>query len=137
MNILKAIFGGMGSIVAPGFDYLKTRATIKADERRRTQEFKEAVHVRRMTLVEKGLAADVNWEMAFANQAANSWKDEYTLIVCSVPLVMAFIPGLDVYVARGFASFSATPLWYQVMVQTMFYATVGIRMWRNTQYDTP
>jgi uncharacterized RDD family membrane protein YckC len=42
-----------------------------------------------------------------------------------------------VYVARGFASFSATPLWYQVMVQTMFYATVGIRMWRNTQYDTP
>jgi hypothetical protein len=137
MNILKAIFGGMGSIVGPGFDYLKTRAQIKADERRRTQEFKEAVHQRRMTLTQQGLAADVNWEMAFANQAAASWKDEYTLLCVSAPLWMCFIPGLDVYVYKGFEALAATPLWYQVMTQTMFYATVGIRMWRNTQYDTP
>jgi hypothetical protein len=137
MNILKAIFGGAGAIIAPGFDYLKTRAQIKADERRREQEFAEAVHQRRMKITEQGLLADVNWEMAFANQAASSWKDEYTLIVVSIPLWMAWIPPLQKYVAPGFEAFSATPLWYQVMVQTMFYATVGIRMWRNTQYDTP
>ena len=37
-----------------------------------------------------------------AEQAATSWKDEYTLIVVSIPAIMAFIPGLDVYVKDGF-----------------------------------
>jgi hypothetical protein len=137
MNFFDIFSKVTGAIVAPTMDYLKTKATIKADAVRRTQEYAEAVHQRKMKLTEQGLAADVNWEMAFANQAANSWKDEYTLIVTSIPLVMAFIPGLDVYVKAGFDAFSTTPLWYQIMVQTMFYATVGIRMWRNTQYDTP
>jgi hypothetical protein len=76
------------------------------------------------------------WETEFAKQAATSWKDEYTLIVVSVPVVMAFIPGLDGYVLKGFEAFAACPLWYQVMVQTLFYATYGIRLWRRQISDT-
>ena len=78
----------------------------------------------------------MNWEMEFAKQAASSWKDEYTLIVVSIPAVMAFIPGLDVYVANGFDALSKTPPWYQLMLITLFFATVGIRYWRRNQSDT-
>lgn len=91
---------------------------------------------RQIQLQREGLTADANWEMEFARQAASSWKDEYTLIVVSIPAVLSFVPGCDVYVARGFEALSKTPLWYQGMLITLFFATVGIRYWRRTQYDT-
>lgn len=116
--------------------YFIERNAQKSAERMRKMEFEDALHQRKLDLVREGLHADMNWEMEFARQAATSWKDEYTLIVVSIPLVMAFIPGLTSYVKAGFEAFSSTPLWYQAMVQVLFYATVGIRFWRRSQYDT-
>jgi hypothetical protein len=39
-------------------------------------------------------------------------------------------------VSAGFASFSQTPLWYQVLVQAIFYATYGIRAFYKFRSDT-
>jgi hypothetical protein len=86
--------------------------------------------------ISDGLAADANWEMEFARQASSSWKDEYTLIVVSIPAILAFIPGMAQYVRDGFAALSNTPLWYQTALLSMFLATVGIRYWRRSQSDT-
>jgi hypothetical protein len=109
---------------------------MKSQEVMKEHELKMAQYDRQIELKKQGLEADATWEMEFARQAASSWKDEYTLIVVSIPMVMAFVPGLAIYVQAGFEAFAKTPLWYQVMVQTLFYATVGIRLWRKTQYDT-
>jgi hypothetical protein len=116
--------------------YFTERNAQKSAERLRKMELDDALHARKLKLVEEGLHADMNWEMEFARQAATSWKDEYTLIVVSIPLVMAFVPGLTAYVKGGFEAFASTPLWYQAMVQVLFYATVGIRFWRRSQSDT-
>ena len=82
----------------------------------------------------------MNWEMEFAKQAATSWKDEYTLLVVSIPAVLAFIslPWVDgpAVVLAGFTALAQTPGWYQLLLVTMFFATVGIRYWRRTQSDT-
>jgi hypothetical protein len=137
MNPLDWIKAALGKgVVEPIATYFGRKQELKQAKFEAQLKFEQAKGERAATLITQGLAADASWEMLFANQAASSWKDEYTLVVCSIPLVMAFIPGLDVYVTRGFAAFSATPLWYQVMVQTMFYATVGIRLWRRSQSDT-
>jgi carboxypeptidase C (cathepsin A) len=137
MNVLDVFKTLLGKgIVEPVATYYTRKQELKQAKFEAQLKFEQAKGERAATLITQGLAADASWEMLFANQAASSWKDEYTLVVCSIPLVMAFIPGLDVYVTRGFAAFSATPLWYQVMVQTMFYATVGIRLWRRSQSDT-
>jgi hypothetical protein len=116
--------------------YFIERNAQKSAERLRKMEFEDALHARKLKLIEQGLHADMNWEMEFARQAATSWKDEYTLIVVSIPMVMAFIPGLAQYVKLGFEAFASTPLWYQVMVQAVFYATYGMRFFRRTQSDT-
>ncbi len=126
----------ISGIVKPIGDYFGRRQEIKAQQHANEIRVLEAQGERAAQLIRDGLAADMAWETEFAKQAATSWKDEYTLVVVSVPLVMAFIPGLAVYVAAGFAAFSSTPLWYQVMVQTIFYATYGIRLWRRNQSDT-
>jgi hypothetical protein len=126
----------VSGIFKPIGDYFNKRQEIKAAEHTAKVEIIKAEGERKATLIREGLAADMAWETEFAQQARSSWKDEYTLIVVSIPLIMAFIPGLSIYVAAGFLAFAATPMWYQIMVQTIFYATYGIRLWRRQQSDT-
>lgn len=133
MNILEKIVGG---VAAPVVGYFQRRMEIKAEDRQQERALKRAEVDRRIDLIREGLTADMNWEMEFARQAASSWKDEYTLIVVSIPAVLAFVPGCDVYVHKGFDALAKTPMWYQIMLCTMFFATVGIRYWRRTQSDT-
>jgi hypothetical protein len=132
-SIVSKILGG---VAGPVVDYLNERQKLRSAERLRKAELADAHHQRQVELARDGMTADANWEMEFARQAASSWKDEYTLLVVSIPLVMAFVPGLDKYVNAGFESFASTPLWYQVMVQTMFYATVGIKFANRFRSDT-
>lgn len=133
MGFLDKVLGGLA---APVLNYLSERQKIKSAERMRAEELKEATAKRQVELISQGLAADANWEMTFAQQAASSWKDEYELAVISIPLFMSFIPGLDVYVGRGFDVLGKTPLWYQSLLVTIFLANYGIRSWRRSQSDT-
>ncbi len=133
MKLVSDIISGLTGPVAT---YFTRRAELKAQRYENEMKLLVAQGERQAELAKQGMTADANWEMEFAKQAATSWKDEYTLIVISIPLVMAFVPGLDVYVQRGFAAFAATPVWYQVMVQAIFYATYGIRAFFKFRSDT-
>jgi len=132
MDVMSIVTG----IFKPVADYFNKRQELKAAEHTNELKALEAQGDRRAQLIREGLAADMAWEMEFAQQARNSWKDEYVLLVLYIPLIMAFIPGMSIYVAAGFAAFAGTPMWYQIMVQTISYATYGIRLWRREQSDT-
>lgn len=72
---------------------------------------------------------DHEWETM---QIQNSgWKDEFVLIVLSIPMFFVFFPGTEVYVAQGFAALETTPEWYRWLVMTIYGATFGIRLWRR------
>lgn len=124
------------SVTEPVVAYFNTRQELKSKERVRKIELEDAIHQRQVDLIKEGLHADMNWEMEFAKQASSSWKDEYTLIVVSIPAILAFIPGGAPIVDSGFKALSGTPLWYQGLLLSMFLATVGIRYWRRSQSDT-
>ena len=115
-------------------DYFNERQKLKSAEKIRELELDDALHQRKIELIAKGLAADATWE---SEQIANSgWKDEYVLIVISIPLIGCFIPGLDTYILRGFQVLAQTPGWYQLIVVTIFFAVYGVRYWRRQQSDT-
>ena len=138
LDWVKAVLGK--GIVEPVADYYKRKQEIKQAKFEAQLKFEQAKGDRQAQLIREGLAADANWEMEFAKQAATSWKDEYTLLVVSIPAVLAFIrtSGIDGprIVADGFAALMATPTWYQILLCSMFGATVGIRWWRRSQSDT-
>jgi hypothetical protein len=136
MAAFSVITQAVGGLLKPIGEYFSRRQEIKADDRQQERAIQKALTERQIALIEQGLTADMSWEMEFAKQANTSWKDEYVLLVLSVPMVMAFIPGASQYVEMGFKAFASTPLWYQIMLQTVFYATYGIRMWRRQQSDT-
>lgn len=137
LAIVEKILGGLA---APVVDYLKVRQEVKSRERIRKMELTDALHARKIELAKQGLVADMNWEQTFADQAASSWKDEYTLIVVSIPAVLAFVklPWLNgpAIVSEGFGALGQTPMWYQTVLISLFLATVGIRWWRRAQSDT-
>lgn len=140
MGLLDVLGKVGGGLVAPVATYFTRRAEISAAKFEARLKFEQAKGDRAAKLISDGLAADANWEMEFARQAENSWKDEYTLGVVSIPAVLCFVnlPWLDGpgIVTDGFAALSTTPGWFQILLCSMFGATVGIRWWRRTQSDT-
>lgn len=137
VNIIGSL---LKNITEPVVAYFNTRQELKSKERIRKEELKDAIHQRQVDLIKEGLHADMNWEMEFAKQAQTSWKDEYTLIVVSIPAILAFVKTswLDgpTLVGQGFQALAQTPLWYQTLLISLFMATVGIRWWRRNQSDT-
>lgn len=130
----------LGAITGPVATYFTRRAELKAQEHANQLELLKVQGERQAQLQLAGLTADANWEQEFARQAATSWKDEYTLLVVSIPAILAFVRvswlnGPQI-VKEGFAALATTPLWYQGMFLSLFLATVGIRYWRRTQSDT-
>jgi len=54
-----------------------------------------------------------NMDSNAANDMRYSLKDEFLVLLISVPIVMCFIPGLAPYVTKGFEVLKSTPEWYQ------------------------
>ena len=142
-DIIAAAVKVTGALTTPIVGYFQRKAEIAAEDRQQERALKRAEIDRRIELISKGLTADMNWEMEFARQAASSWKDEYTLLVVSVPALLAFIPkdmdewqGGAYYVTEGFRALRETPGWYQLLLVSLFFATFGIRYFRRNQSDT-
>jgi hypothetical protein len=132
MDILSIV----GSIFTPVVNYFNRRQELKSQEHQADLQVKQALTERQIELIKAGQLADMNWEMEFARQAGSSWKDEFELLIISIPMVMCFVPGMDVYVFKGFEAISKTPAWFQFLVMSIYLANYGIRFWRKTQYDT-
>ena len=90
----------------------------------RKAEEKKAVHEAKMVAIQQ----DGNWENIHANNAANSWKDEWITLLFSIPLILAFCGdwGNNI-VQAGFAALEPMPAWYQYSLGGIVSASIGIR----------
>lgn len=135
-EVFKALLGK--GVVEPIATYWNRKQELKQAKFEAKLKYETAKGERQARLIEQGLVADATWEI---EQIKNSgWKDEYVLVILSIPSILSFInvgtfSGAEV-VARGFESLSATPQWYQWLILLIFTATYGIRIWRRQQYDT-
>jgi hypothetical protein len=72
---------------------------------------------------------DADWELESIRNSG--WKDEWVLLLLSIPLVLVFIPATQDSVMQGFATLEQTPEWYRWLTMIIFTATYGIRIWRR------
>lgn len=75
----------------------------------------------------KALTHEANWDTVQAEASKGSWKDEWLTILISIPMIMAFIPGMSGYLKEGFDVLESCPDWYQYLVGVVFAASFGIR----------
>jgi hypothetical protein len=67
-----------------------------------------------------------DWDRIQATNSATSWKDEYLTLLFSIPLIMAFIPGMEIYVQAGFIVLDSMPEWYTYAISVIVAASFGV-----------
>jgi hypothetical protein len=126
MSILGSVLGSLGGKVVEAID---SRGQRKHEQKVQALELEKLRHSKQIELIQNGQQLDNAWEL---EQIKNSgWKDEFVLLLLSIPLVMSFIPEMQPYVVEGFAALSTTPEWYQWLILAVFTAVYGIRVWRR------
>ncbi|MNL57608.1 hypothetical protein D3C87_1811830 [compost metagenome] len=73
------------------------------------------------------LQNEANWDTVQAEASKASWKDEWLTILVSIPMIMAFIPGMKDEVMNGFSVLASCPEWYQYLIGVVFAASFGIK----------
>ena len=76
---------------------------------------------------EKKATAEIDWDLEAIKGSQKSWKDEWLTILFSIPMILAFIPGMEGVVQRGFEQLDSMPEWYQVSLACIVAASFGIR----------
>lgn len=126
MSILGSVLGNLGGKVVEAID---SRGQRKHEQKVQALELEKLRHSKQIELIQNGQKLDNAWEL---EQIKNSgWKDEFVLLLLSIPLVMSFVPEMQPYVVEGFAALSTTPEWYQWLILAVFTAVYGIRVWRR------
>ena len=76
---------------------------------------------------EKKATAEIDWDLEAIKGSQNSWKDEWLTILFSIPMILAFVPGMEGVVQQGFSQLEAMPEWYQYSLGIIVAASFGIR----------
>jgi len=58
---------------------------------------------------------------------SSGWKDEYLMIIITIPAVLAFIPATQIYVEEGFAALAKMPEYYQYMFAGVYIYVFGFK----------
>ena len=67
-------------------------------------------------IMEKKATGEIDWDLEMAKGSQQSWKDEWLTILFSIPLILAFIPGMEEVVKNGFQQLEQMPQWYRVQL---------------------
>ena len=120
MEILTALIGPIANLAGTWLEgkVEKTKAETGARVARAKAE---------ATIMEKKATGELEWDLEMARGSQSSWKDEWLVILFSVPLILAFIPGMEGVVANGFAQLEAMPQWYQYSLGIIVAASFGVR----------
>lgn len=118
-------------IISGIFDFINTWAKNKAELTRVRAEGKILVETTRAkaeaTVLIKKAESVADWELAQAKASEMSWKDEFWTVILAIPAVLAFIPGIQLYIEAGFQALAAMPEWYMWALLASISASFGIR----------
>ena len=78
-------------------------------------------------LLNKQIQGEIDYDIEAIKGGKDSLKDEWLTLLFSIPLVLAFIPGCEDIVARGFQALDNCPTWYKAAVSAMIASVFGLR----------
>ena len=120
MEILNLLIGPIPQLASPWLE--GTGETKKAKTLAKVATAKAEA-----TIMEKKATGEIDWALAAVKGSQNSWKDEWLVILFSVPLILAFIPGMEDVVSHGFQQLEQMPKWYQYSLGVIVAASFGVR----------
>jgi hypothetical protein len=67
--------------------------------------------------------------------STRGWKDDYLLLLVTIPLIMAFVPELLPYAKSGFVALDDLPEWYRWVLLGVYIDTFGFRRMLRTAIE--
>ena len=138
--IIGPILKGITSL---GSSWLANRKA-KAEHKRELKVIKQTGKVRLTQAKEDNkLARETRagrMDSTAMNQMNMTWKDEYILLLLSLPVIMCFIPAMTLFgvsfdpqaaALNGFGILDQTPEWYQWSITGIIAAVYGLRTWKR------
>jgi hypothetical protein len=124
----------LSSLVALGGTWLQgkqeetqAKATARLVEIQADSDIKVAKATALTKMAEAGQTQNYDLDRLAMEQMTKSWKDEVLLLVFLAPMIMAFIPNMDVYALAGFEVINKMPDWYQYIIIGMVVVIYGMR----------
>jgi len=114
-------------LIGPIAELAGTWMSGKVEEKKAQAKTRVAKAEAEAVVMQKKATGEIDWDLEMAKGSTSSWKDEWLTILFSIPLVLAFIPGMEEVVANGFAQLQAMPEWYQYSLGVIVAASFGVR----------
>lgn len=130
--------GWFSEFISPITDIIKiplegyeARKTLKVELEAKELDRLHEINLKKLDtaskLAEKGLQVEADWDTSAQQDMKTSWKDEYLMILFSVPLILSFLPYTQQAVLKGFETLEKTPDWYMMLVVGIVSAVFGLR----------
>lgn len=107
----------------PVKSFMKTR-TIKAENKANIEQAKVNAQIRG---IERTAESEINYDIEALRQQQYSWKDEFALLVITLPFIGSFLPWTQEFVMLGWDYVSRAPEWYSYTFIGAISASLGIR----------
>ena len=76
----------------------------------------------------KMATGEIDWDQTMAEASKDSWKDEWLVLLFSVPLILAFCGDWGrAIVESGFPALETAPEWYRYTLGVIVAASFGFR----------
>ena len=108
------IFKTIGSVVNGWMERKRINAATKT-----------TILLKKQEVITAQATADISWDQIMAKGSAESWKDEMWTVILAIPMVLAFVPGMDAHIQNGFMVLDQTPEYYKVFLGTAIAAAFG------------
>ena len=79
----------------------------------------------------KAMQNEENWEKIMAEGSQSSWKDEWFVLVLSIPMILAFVPSAVPYIQEGFRVLDTMPEYYKGFLAAAIAASFGLKSLAN------
>ena len=119
--MIQALFPIIGDLAG---SWLKGRVETKAAQTKAKVAKAEA----EAEIMKVAATSEANWEKIMAQGSVHSLKDEWLVLLFSIPLILAFCGdwGRDI-VAQGFAALDTMPEWYQYSLGLIVASSFAVR----------
>ena len=119
--MLQALFGPLSEILS---GWLKNKAA--AQEAAANLRLVEAEA--KAAIMKSAATSEADWERVMAQGTANSWKDEYLVLLFSIPLILSFCGDWGrATVSEGFDALTVMPEWYQYTLGVIVASSFAVR----------
>jgi len=142
LTALSAITSGISETVSGAITDWSKRKTITAENKAKAElleletklrvlqieaQAKTAVAQAKLEMAKQGQQIDAGHDSEALRQMQNSWKDEFLLMLFSLPIILTFIPSMQPYVQRGWEMLKLAPDWFLWLYAGMVISIWGLR----------